>query len=186
MTVAIGISEGTRTAQRSRNSTGKVLWASNPSSPSSSHPCSYILWLQTNPSPISCCLFFNLYDLYSTSSLMMSALCQWQSLCVVTHIARVWINQVRLPDLHVVSWTGKITISLSAFVPENFVSRDGFGSPVPRQPAHLHTQAESGAYLRDSSRVPRRHLPTFSFLFGSQIYRLTFETCAQVRWQIFY
>ena len=39
---------------------------------------------------------------------------------------------------------------------ENLVSRDGFGSPVPRQPAHLHTQAESGAYLRDSSRVPRR------------------------------
>ena len=26
----------------------------------------------------------------------------------------------------------------------------------PAQPAHLHTQAESGAYLRDSSRVPRR------------------------------
>ena len=40
------------------------------------------------------------------------------------------------------------------FVPENLVSRDGFGSPVPRQPAHLHTQAESGAYLRVSSRVP--------------------------------
>ena len=47
-------------------------------------------------------------------------------------------------------------ISLSAFAPENLVSRDGFGSLVPRQPAHLHTQAESGAYLRDSSRVPRR------------------------------
>ena len=31
------------------------------------------------------------------------------------------------------------------------------GSAVPRQPAHLHTQAESGAYLRDSSpRVPWR------------------------------
>ena len=42
-------------------------------------------------------------------------------------------------------------ISLSAFAPENLVSRDGFGSPVPRQPAHLHTQAESGAYLRDPS-----------------------------------
>ena len=42
-----------------------------------------------------------------------------------------------------------------AFTAENLVSRDGFGSPVPRQPAHLHTQAESGAYLRDSSRVPR-------------------------------
>ena len=50
-----------------------------------------------------------------------------------------------------------MNISLSAFVPENLVSRDGFGSPVPRQPAHLHTtQTESVAYLRDSSRVPRR------------------------------
>ena len=39
---------------------------------------------------------------------------------------------------------------------ENLVSRDGFSRPVPRQPAHLHTQAESGAYLRDSFRVPRR------------------------------
>ena len=38
-----------------------------------------------------------------------------------------------------VSRTGKINISLSAFAPENLVSRDGFGSPVPRQPAHLHT-----------------------------------------------
>ena len=45
------------------------------------------------------------------------------------------------------------------FAPESLVSRDGFGSPVSRQPAHLHTQAESGAnsYLvRDSSRFPRR------------------------------
>ena len=41
-------------------------------------------------------------------------------------------------------------------VPENLVSRDGFSRPVPRQPAHLHTQAESGAYFLDSSRVPRR------------------------------
>ena len=50
-----------------------------------------------------------------------------------------------------------MNISVYAFVPENLVSReDEFGSPVPRQPAHLHTQAESGAYLRDSSRVPRR------------------------------
>ena len=49
-----------------------------------------------------------------------------------------------------------MNISLSAFAPENLVSRDGFSRPVPRQPAHLHTQAESGAYLRDSSRVPRR------------------------------
>ena len=49
-----------------------------------------------------------------------------------------------------------MNISLSPFAPENLVSRDDFGSPVPRQPAHLHTQAESGAYLRDSFQVPRR------------------------------
>ena len=47
-------------------------------------------------------------------------------------------------------------IPLSPCVPENLVSRDRFSRPVPRQPAHLHTQAKSGAYLRDSSRVPRR------------------------------
>ena len=29
-----------------------------------------------------------------------------------------------------------MNISLSAFAPDNLVSRDGFGSPVPRQPAH--------------------------------------------------
>ena len=46
--------------------------------------------------------------------------------------------------------------SLSPFAPENLVLRDGFGSPVPRQPAHVNTQAEPGAYLRDSYRVPRR------------------------------
>ena len=60
-----------------------------------------------------------------------------------------------------------MNISLSAFAPENLVSRDGFGSPVPRQPAHRHTQAESGACLWDSSRVLRRRpfiyfKPTFA------------------------
>ena len=44
----------------------------------------------------------------------------------------------------------------SPCVSDNLVTRDGFSRPVPRQPAHLHTQAEYGAYLRDSSRVPRR------------------------------
>ena len=47
-------------------------------------------------------------------------------------------------------------IPLSPCVPDNLASRDGFSRPVPRQPAHLHTQAESEAYLRDSSRIPRR------------------------------
>ena len=41
-------------------------------------------------------------------------------------------------------------------MPENLVTRDGFSCPVPRQPAHLHTRAEFGAYVRDSFRVPRR------------------------------
>ena len=64
---------------------------------------------------------------------------------MVTHTYSKSMDQPgRLPILLVVSSTGKINISLSAFAPENLVSRDGFGSPVPRQPAHLHTQAESG------------------------------------------
>ena len=51
----------------------------------------------------------------------------------------------------------EINIPLPPCVPENSALRDGFSRPVPRQPAHhLHTQAESGANLRDSSRVPRR------------------------------
>ena len=73
------------------------------------------------------------------------------------YIARVKTNRVKLPILLVVSrGTGNINISLFPFAPENLVSRDGFGSPVPRQPAYPDTQTEYGAYLRDSSRFPRR------------------------------
>ena len=32
-----------------------------------------------------------------------------------------------------------ISFSQSPFAPESLVSRDGFGSPVPHQLAHLHT-----------------------------------------------
>ena len=53
------------------------------------------------------------------------------------------------------------------FAPENLVSRDGFGSPVPRQPAHLHTQAKSDTYLRDYSRFPRRR--SFIYLISDII-----------------
>ena len=65
-------------------------------------------------------------------------------ICMYGHtytVARVSINRVRLPIFLVVSWRGKINAS------EKLVSRDGFGSPVPRQPAHLRTQADSGAYI---------------------------------------
>ena len=55
----------------------------------------------------------------------------------------------RLSILHVVSRTGKINISLSAFTRLRIWSREA-GS------AYLYSLAESGAYFRDSSRVPRR------------------------------
>ena len=52
---------------------------------------------------------------------------------VITYI-RVWINRARwLPILLVISWTGKVDLSLSLFPPENLASRDGFCRAVPRQ-----------------------------------------------------
>ena len=48
---------------------------------------------------------------------------------MVPHIARVWIKRVRLPVLHVVSLTGKMNISLSAFVPENWFRVTGSAVP---------------------------------------------------------
>ena len=67
------------------------------------------------------------------------------------------INRVWLPILVVVSRTGEMNIFLYPFAPENLVSRDRFGRPVPRQLAHSpHTQAQYGAYSWDSSRFPRR------------------------------
>ena len=60
-----------------------------------------------------------------------------------------------------------MNISLSPFAPENLVVRDGFDGPVPRQPVHLHTLDESGAYLLDSSRVPRR--PPFIYYERSEL-----------------
>ena len=78
-----------------------------------------------------------------------TAVCMYVCIYVwSSHKARVRINRVRLPIL--LAWsaslTGKMNSSLSPFAPENLVSREGFGSPVPRQPAYLHTQAKSGAY----------------------------------------
>ena len=93
---------------------------------------------------------------------------------MVTHIAIVvWINRVWLPVLLVVCRTGKNNISLSAlFAPENLASGDGFGSPGPRQPPHLHTLAESGAYygitpkFRDGVHIfiSNRHTPCPEFI----------------------
>ena len=71
------------------------------------------------------------------------------------------VARPRTTSSHLVQWTQ------SPFAPEFLVSR---------QPAHLHTQAESGAYLRDFSRDPRRrpfihlnrHTPS-----GQSRYRIT-------------
>ena len=60
----------------------------------------------------------------------------WRIVCMLITCSRVWIDGVGLPILLVVSWTGKINIPLSLYVPDNFVSRDGFSRPVPPQPAH--------------------------------------------------
>ena len=70
-----------------------------------------------------------------------------------------------------------MNISLSPFASENFVLRDGFDRPVPRQLARLQTRAEYGAYLQDSSRFPWRR----PFIFfnrhtssgQSRVYRVT-------------
>ena len=59
--------------------------------------------------------------------------------------------------------------SLSPFAPESLVSRDVFGSPVSRQSAHLKARAESGAFLRDPSRVPRRR--PFIYLNRDTVYQ---------------
>ena len=125
-------------------------------------------------------LYHSVFDEYPGHLLVLSSPDVYGHIlyvCMVTHISRVWINQVRLPVLLVASCKDKINVFLSPFAPENLVSRDGFGSPVPRQPAHLHAQAESGAYLRYSSRVPWRrpyiylnhHTPSGQ----SRVYRVT-------------
>ena len=75
---------------------------------------------------------------------------------MVTHIARVMDQPGKVANPTRGQLNRENEYFLSPFAPENLVSHDGFGSPVPRQPAHLHTQAESGAYSRDFSRVPRR------------------------------
>ena len=75
---------------------------------------------------------------------------------VITH-SRAWINPGKVDILARGQLNREMNFLLSPYVPESLVSRDGFFSrPVPRQPAHLHTQAESGANSRGSSCFPRR------------------------------
>ena len=55
-----------------------------------------------------------------------------RALCMVTHTARQ-PDKVANPARD--QLTEKNNVSLPPFAPENLVSQDGFGSPVPRQPA---------------------------------------------------
>ena len=82
-----------------------------------------------------------------------------------------------------------MNISLSRFAPENLVSRDVFGRPVPRQPLLiLHTRAEYSAYSRDPSRYSRRrpfiylrrHTPSGQ----SRVYRVTQLRTDDVHWPL--
>ena len=74
-----------------------------------------------------------------------------------------------------------MNIPLSAFASENLVSRNGFGSPVPRKPAHLHTQAESGAYLRylDAAAGLGRNPVSTRFSLSMEMSRLTRDGTAE-------
>ena len=117
-----------------------------------------------------CCLHLFIYQVYfligdmyiCTGSLLYVHICVTTTVCMYTCMVITYSKgkdqsgKVANPARGQVKRTGKINSSLSPFAPENLISRDVFGSPVPRQPAHLNTQTESSAYLRDSSRVPRQ------------------------------
>ena len=75
-------------------------------------------------------------------------------------------------------------IPLSPCVPENLVSRDGFSRPVPRQPAHLHTQAES---IKRCFHIKNRYdlclSSTFSFLLFKAKERIFVVTKHKIRYR---
>ena len=56
-------------------------------------------------------------------------------------------------------------------MPENLVSRDGFGRPSRVSLLILHTQTELGAYPRDFSRLPRRR----PFMYTANRHRVSPE-----------
>ena len=69
-----------------------------------------------------------------------------------------------------------MNISLPAFAPENLVSRDGFGSPVSRQPADLHTQAicDNHAYSIYNTGTPRSSLNSAIFARSNRYRMISF------------
>ena len=74
---------------------------------------------------------------------------------IITY-SREWINRVWLPILLVVSGAGKIMFPCPRLRLRIWSRETGPAVPSRVSQLILYTQAESGAYLRDSSRVPRR------------------------------
>ena len=82
--------------------------------------------------------------------------------------SRLWINRVWLPILLVVDCIGKIVFSLSAFAPENLVSRGRLGHPVSWQQVHyLHSLRRNLVLtpgilsaFRDGVHIMRRQSPS--------------------------
>ena len=68
---------------------------------------------------------------------------------MVVSFSRLWINPVRLPIQLVVSCTGKMSIPLSPFAPENVASETGSAVPSRVGQLTLQTQVESGALLTE-------------------------------------
>ena len=88
-----------------------------------------ILYHDTNVPTV--CIYCCIHGTYNTYVPVLLNV-QVQYVCIVI---KVWINQVSLSNLLVVSWTEIMNISLSPFAPENLVSRDRFGRLVLRQSA---------------------------------------------------
>ena len=107
------------------------------------------------------CVQFFLYTSKSTPGKYPKSLFSLSlPLCTTMQIhhfkpSTVWINRVKVAN-PARGQLNRNEYSLSPFTPDDLVSRDRFDRPAPRQPAHLHTQAESGAYSRDFTRFPRR------------------------------
>ena len=80
---------------------------------------------------------------------------------IVLFDERMYVWMVIIFSRSGIKWYEWLPILLVVSITGNLVSRDGFGRPVPREPAHSpRPQAESGVYSRYFSHFPWwRHSP---------------------------
>ena len=98
-------------------------------------------------------------------------------ICLAITYSRVWINPVRLPIFLVVSEEGKIIFPCPRSRLKGW-SRETGSAVWPRVSLLiLHTQAESGAYSRNSSHFPRRRL----FIYTADCHRVKAYRFTQLR-----